>query len=91
MDCNAFVTCVRVCHFPTLNSDTGETLSCLMGSGSHFSFNERLQCRKFVGIQGYSLSTMQELGVMNPVLGSVLWKLVQASLYALMIGFRKII
>lgn len=36
-------------------------------------------------IQGYSMSTLQELGVVNPVLGSALWKLLQASLDALMI------
>lgn len=62
-----------------------------MSSRSHFGFKKRLQCRKSVGIQGYSLSTLQELGVMNPVLGSVLWKLFLASLDALTIGFRKII
>lgn len=76
---------------PALYSNTGEMLPRLMSSGSHFGFKKRLQCRKSVGIQGYSLSTLQELGVMNPVLCSVLWKLVQASLDALTIGFRKII
>lgn len=34
-------------------------------------------------IQGYSLSTLQELGVVNPVLGSALWKSLQTSLDAL--------
>lgn len=34
-------------------------------------------------IQGYSLSALQELGVVNPVLGSALWKLLQTSLDAL--------
>lgn len=42
-----------------------------------------------VDIQGYSMSTLQEPGVVNPVLGSALWKLHWTSIDALMISLRR--
>lgn len=62
-----------------------------MSSGSLFVASKRGFSAENLGfdvpgdIQGYSMSTLQELGVVNPVLGFSLWKLLQASLDALMI------